>query len=168
MASKLLSPTSPTSPDVMPSKELNALPQYGFGPEVTFDGLVAGNPFVFRVHTPRARPPPYDSSEPYFVGPKYNDEFFTAALHSQSASSTAGQSAACTYSDVVQHLDWSSRSSSPYISTSFSFAWAIWEAIRRYHVGVKHDVEIAVIDAHAIADRAITAVELLMKAAPKE
>ena len=149
----------------MPSKELNALPPYGFGPEVTFDGLVAGNPYLFRVHTPRAQPPPYDASEPYFVGAKYNDEFSSAALRSSFADQST---AACTYSDVVQHLDWTSRSSSPYISTSFSFAWAIWEATRRYHTGVKHDVEIAVIDARAVADRAITAVELLMRASPKE
>lgn len=161
--------TSPTSPEVMPPSEMNTLPQYGFGPEVTFEGLVAGNPFLFRVHTPRSHPPQYDSNEPYFVGAKYSDEFSSAAFRSHCASSSSqGPSAACTYADVVQHLDWTTRSSSPYISTSFSFAWAIWEAIRRYHVNVKHDVEIAVIDARALSDRAITAVELLMRGAPKE
>ena len=76
--------------------------------------------------------------------------------------------AAWTYEDVIQHLDWTQRGQSPYVSTSFSFAWAIWEAIRRYHVNVKHDVEIAVIDARAVADHATTAVELLMKASPKQ
>lgn len=35
-------------------------------------------------------------------------------------------------------------------------------------MNVKHDVEIAVIDANAVTDRAVTAVELLMKASPKE
>ncbi|KAJ3545363.1 hypothetical protein NM688_g5631 [Phlebia brevispora] len=154
----------------MPSSVMNTLPQYGFGPEVTFEGLVAGNPFLFRVHTPRTQPPQYDSSEPYFVGAKYNDEFSTAAISSSPSHSprTEPVSAACKYADVVQHLDWTTRASSPYISTSFSFAWAIWEAIRRYHVNVKHDVEIAVIDARVLADRSITAVELLMRGSPKE
>ncbi|PCH36874.1 hypothetical protein WOLCODRAFT_140621 [Wolfiporia cocos MD-104 SS10] len=73
-----------------------------------------------------------------------------------------------TYADVAQHLDWTTRSQSPYISTSFSFAWAIWEATRRYHHGVKHDVEIAVIDAKCVASRAVTAVELLRTAAPQD
>ncbi|KAF7790648.1 hypothetical protein EIP86_001604 [Pleurotus ostreatoroseus] len=149
---------------------MNSLPQYGFGPEVTFEGLVAGNPFLFRVHTPRAQPPEYDSSEPYFVGAKYSDEFSSAAISSSSPRSqpTEPASSTCTYADVVRHLDWTTRQSSPYISASFSFAWAIWEAIRRYHANVKHDVEIAVIDARAVSDRSITAVELLMRGSPKE
>lgn len=166
MASKVTSPLSP----LMPSPVMNSLPQYGFGPEVTFEGLVAGNPFLFRVHTPRAQPPQYDSSEPYFVGPKYSDEFSSAATSSPPYHSPSSEpvSAACTYADVVQHLDWTSRASSPYISASFSFAWAIWEAVRRYHSNVKHDVEIAVIDARKVSDRAITAVELLMRGSPRE
>ena len=166
MASKVTSPLSP----LMPSSVMNSLPQYGFGPEVTFEGLVAGNPFLFRVHTPRAQPPEYDSSEPYFVGAKYSDEFSSAAISSSSPRSqpTEPASSACTYADVVRHLDWTTRQSSPYISASFSFAWAIWEAIRRYHANVKHDVEIAVIDARAVSDRSITAVELLMRGSPKE
>lgn len=57
---------------------------------------------------------------------------------------------------------------SPFISTSFSFAWCIWDALRRFHQGVKKDVQVAVIDARAIADRAMTAVELLEMSSPNE
>lgn len=166
--SSVFSPTTALSPTTE-ANYANALPQYGFGPQVTFDGLVAGNPFLFRVYTPHGNPPQYESSDPYFVGAKYNDTFSSATFRSRAPEpSSSSSSAACTYADVIQHLDWTKRSESPYISTSFSFAWAIWEAIRRYHSGVKHDVEIAVIDARAIRDHAVTAVELLMKANPKE
>ena len=164
-----MTPTSPHPPLFSPITEANALPQYGFGTEVTFEGLVAGNPFLFRVYTPRGQPPQYDSNEAFFVGPKYDDEFSSAAFGSSCADGPSTSTrAATTYADVIQHLDWTTRSSSPYISTSFSFAWAIWEAIRRYHTNVKHDVEIAVIDARAVADRAITAVELLKRADQQE
>ncbi|KAE9402663.1 hypothetical protein BT96DRAFT_956154 [Gymnopus androsaceus JB14] len=50
-----------------------------------------------------------------------------------------------TYEDCIQHLSWETRSRSPFISTTFSFAWAFWDALRRFETGVKHDVEIAVI-----------------------
>lgn len=166
--SSVFSPTTALSPTTE-ANYASALPQYGFGPQVTFDGLVSGNPFLFRVYTPHGHPPQYENSDPYFVGAKYDDAFASATFRSRGPEpSSSHTSAACTYADVIQHLDWTRRSESPYISTSFSFAWAIWEAIRRYHNGVKHDVEIAVIDARAIADHAITAVELLMKASPKE
>ena len=162
------SPTTALSP-TSEANYANSLPQYGFGPQVTFDGLVAGNPFLFRVYTPHGQPPQYDGSDPYFIGAKYNDAFSSAAFRSRCAEPSASQaSAAWTYEDAIQHLDWTSRANSPYISTSFSFVWAIWEAIRRYHVGVKHDVEIAIIDAKAVADHAKTAVEMLMKASPKQ
>lgn len=141
---------------------MNALPQYGFGPEVSFENLLSGNPFLYRVYTPRAHSHQPDGGDSYFVGNKYGDEFIAGPSHCSSPA------AASTYADVVQHMDWTSRSTSPYISTSFSFAWAIWEAIRRYHINVKHDVEIAVIDAKAVADHAVTAVELLTKGTPKE
>lgn len=149
-------------------KPQNALPQYGFGADVTFGKLIEGNPYLFRVHTPKAHPPNYDGSEPYFVGSKYSDTFSAAAIHSSCPPSSSTPISSITYTDVVKHLDWTTRSESPYISTSFSFAWAIWEAIRRYHVNVKHDVEIAIIDASAVADRAVTAAEVLMKASPQE
>ncbi|KAJ7675543.1 hypothetical protein B0H17DRAFT_864328, partial [Mycena rosella] len=72
------------------------------------------------------------------------------------------------YADVARHLDWTTRHTSPYVSTSFSLMWAVWEALRRYHFGVKHDVEIAVIDASAVAERATTAVELLQSVSSTE
>lgn len=156
--------------DSTPKSPSTVLPQYGFSADVTFDKLLEGNPYLFRVHTPRTRTPSYGGTEPFFVGGKYNDEFLAAAFSSPcptTASATNG-AANRTYADVTRHMDWTTRSESPYISTSFSFAWAIWEAIRRYHVNVKHDVEIAVIDARAVADRSVTAAELLTKATPKE
>jgi hypothetical protein len=76
--------------------------------------------------------------------------------------------ARATYADAVRHLDWTKRATSPFISTSFSFAWAIWDASRRYKQGVKHDVHIAVIDARAVIGRAVTALELLRDGKPTE
>jgi hypothetical protein len=35
--------------------------------------------------------------------------------------------------------------------------------VKRYHVGVKKDVQIAIIDASALGGRAATALQLLMK-----
>ena len=151
-----------------PKSPSTILPQYGFGPDVTFDKLLEGNPYLFRVHTPKAHPPTYDGTEPAFVGGKYNDEFSSAAFSSPCPAASATNGANREYADVIRHMDWTTRGSSPYISTSFSFAWAIWEAIRRYHVNVKHNVEIAVIDARAVADRSVTAAELLTKGTPKE
>lgn len=145
---------------------MNALPQYGFGSEVTFNSLLSGNPFLYRVYTPKGQPPQEDSADSYFVGSKFGSDISSDDPGpSTSASSTP---AASTYADVIQHMDWTTRSASPYISTSFSFAWAIWEAIRRYHTNVKHDVEIAVIDAKAVAGHSVTAVELLMQGTPQE
>ena len=66
-----------------------------------------------------------------------------------------------TYADLQRHLDWTTRSQSPYVTTSFSFFWALWEAVRRYRLGVKHDVEIAVVDARRLRGRARTALEVL-------
>ncbi|KAI0083781.1 hypothetical protein BDY19DRAFT_987807 [Irpex rosettiformis] len=146
---------------------MNALPQHGFGSEVAFDNLLPANPFLYRVYTPRSPLPQDGSSEPYFVGSKFSDGKSADGFQS-SAAFSAGASGASTYADVAQHMDWTTRAASPFISTSFSFAWALWEAIRRYHTGIKHNVEIAVIDARAVADRSTTAVELLMKASSKE
>ncbi|EJD01953.1 uncharacterized protein FOMMEDRAFT_32739, partial [Fomitiporia mediterranea MF3/22] len=66
-----------------------------------------------------------------------------------------------TYADLVRHLDWTTRSSSPYVTTSFSFFWCLWDAVRRYKLAVKHDVEIAIIDARKVRERAKTALEVL-------
>ncbi|KAH9931502.1 uncharacterized protein B0H18DRAFT_1116300 [Fomitopsis serialis] len=149
-------------------QDRNALPQYGFGPEVEFDKLVSSNPFLFRVHTPRELSPFYDRTDPYFVGPRFEEDFASSSFSSQSESSPFRSPPAPSYADAVQHMDWTSRSSSPYVSTSFSFAWAIWEATRRYHHNMKHSIEIAIIDARAVAGRAVTAVELLRQADAKD
>ena len=72
------------------------------------------------------------------------------------------------YADVANHMDGMKKLLSPFVTTSFSFTWAIWEATRRYKSNPKKDVEIAVIDVRAVAGRAVTALELLCKGSPKE
>ncbi|KLO12158.1 hypothetical protein SCHPADRAFT_998330 [Schizopora paradoxa] len=49
-------------------------------------------------------------------------------------------------SALLSHLDPGTRHSSSYVSASMSFFYALWEAVRRYRINVKHDVEIAIID----------------------
>ena len=146
------------------------LPQYGFGPTLDFADLVGSNQFLFRVHTPKERSPFFDDTEPFFIAPKFDERYRNITpgglkdweLDDRTAIANA------TYQDVARHMTWTTRSSSPYISTSFNPIWSIWEAVRRYHHGVKQDVEIAIIDAHAVSDRAITAVSLLSKASSRE
>ncbi|KAI0634193.1 hypothetical protein C8Q77DRAFT_1055846 [Trametes polyzona] len=159
------SPRSPAQASL--AEEQHALPQYGFGAEVSFEKLVDSNPFLFRVHTPKEPSPFYDNTEPYFVGPVFTDNVSGAAFQGSTLSPFRAPSV-YTYADVSRHMDWTTRATSPFVSTSFSFAWAIWEATRRYHHGMKHSVEIAVIDAKALVGRAVTAVELLREGAPKE
>ncbi|KAJ7090994.1 hypothetical protein C8R44DRAFT_647859, partial [Mycena epipterygia] len=134
------------------------LPQYGFGPEAEFKNLVDKNVFLFRVHTPKS--------------PTLPDQFFTAlrfdGRYTSNTSSPAADPLPPTYADIIRHMDWSTRHSSPYVSTSFSLMWAVWEALRRYHFGLKHDVEIAVIDASSVAGRCTTVVEVLRSAGSKE
>jgi hypothetical protein len=141
------------------------LPQYGFGTCADFDTLVKTNHFLFRVYTPKERSPFFDDTDPFFIAPKFNERYNRSPLdisHGDSIGFTA------TYDDVVTHMDWTLRSSSTFISTSFSFIWSIWEALRRHHHGVKKDIEIAVIDASAVSRRAVTAIELLRKSDPSE
>jgi|SRR5712672_1966799 len=148
-----------------------ALPQYGFGPDLTFDSLVENNPFLFRVYTPKPLSPFFDSSEPFFIGQKFKNNYrYTVQDFQASTSSLSPDQSAIpsTYADVANHMDWSKKSSSPFVTTSFSFAWAIWEATRRYKSNPKQAIEIAVIDAKAVAGRAVTALELLRKGTPKE
>ncbi|TFK52939.1 hypothetical protein OE88DRAFT_1610274, partial [Heliocybe sulcata] len=147
------------------------LPQYGFGPELSFKKLVEQNPFLFRVYTPRPLGPFFDESEPYFLGGSFTeeaDDSIPDANMRPRAQSLKGDTLPTSYADVVRHLDWTTKSSSPFVSTSFSFAWAVWDACRRYKLGVKHDVHIAVIDAKVLVDRAVTAVELLNESSQKE
>ncbi|KAI8974895.1 hypothetical protein BD414DRAFT_517491 [Trametes punicea] len=148
-------------------QERHALPQYGFGAEVSFEQLVESNPFLFRVHTPKDPSPFYDNTEPYFVGQMFADNVSSSAFRSSTLSPYRAPST-YSYADVARHMDWTTRATSPFVSTSFSFAWAIWEATRRYHHGMKHAIEIAVIDAKALVGRAVTAVELLREGAPKD
>ena len=145
------------------------LPQYGFGPTLDFADLVGCNQFLFRVYTPKERSPFFDDTEPFFIAPKFDERYRNVTPGGLKDWELDGRAAVAnaTYQDVARHMTWTTRSSSPYISTSFSPIWSIWEAVRRYHHGVKQDVEIAIIDAHAVADRAITAVSLLSKASSR-
>ena len=149
--------TAPTPPSDA------SLPQYGFGAEVAFNALIDTNPFLFRVYTPKRSTSPSSSTSddpdaPYFLAQRFEND----PLAPPSKPSPA------TYADVANHMDWTTKSTSPFVSSSFSFAWALWEAVRRYHGDMKHDVEIAVIDARLVADKAVTAIELLRKSKTKE
>ena len=66
-----------------------------------------------------------------------------------------------TYADLQRHLGWATGSQSPHVTTSFIFFWALWKALRRYQLGVKRDVEFAVVDARRLYGRARTASEVL-------
>ncbi|KAF7375403.1 hypothetical protein MSAN_00427900 [Mycena sanguinolenta] len=127
------------------------LPQYGFGMEVEFKKLVERNPFLFRVHSPKSP----SNSDTLFPALKFDQRY---TLHTGHPTPSPPPP---TYTDVVRHMDWTTRYSSPYISASFSLMWAVWEAVRRYHFGVKHDIEIAVIDATALPADPVTVVEVL-------
>jgi hypothetical protein len=157
---------APSSSRLSPISEIHdtALPQYGFGSEVSFNDLVDTNPFLFRVYTPRIdlSQSAEDSGKANFIAQRFMDE------PPPSLNEARLRKLSSTYADVVQHMDWTTKSSSAYVSTSFSFAWAIWEAVRRYHTNMKHDIEIAVIDATAVADQAVTALSLLRKGTPRE
>ncbi|TRM67078.1 hypothetical protein BD626DRAFT_546066 [Schizophyllum amplum] len=72
------------------------------------------------------------------------------------------------YEDVARHLTWTTRTESPLISANFSFSWSVWDALRRYHASMKKDIQIAVIDAHQVAHKAATAMELMQKDAPSK
>lgn len=177
MVANLLSGAgTPKRPSV---KRMDSLPQHGFGADTSFATLVEQNPFLFRVYTPksRRRSNSSNSTDPFFLGAKFDDEESsfsdgefpdTDVGTASDASGSVMSVSQATYADAIKHLDWTQRSSSPYISTSFSFAWAIWEASRRYQAGVKHDVHIAVIDARALLGRAITALDLLRQGSPRE
>ncbi|KAJ7613655.1 hypothetical protein DFH06DRAFT_1307865 [Mycena polygramma] len=134
------------------------LPQYGFGTETEFKKLVEQNPFLYRVHSPKSS----THLDVPFPALRFDGRY------TYDAGSPSVDPPAPTYTDVAQHMEWTTRHASPYISSSFSFMWAIWEAARRYHFGVKHDVEIAVIDASSIPARSITVVEILRSVLPAE
>ncbi|KAF7298317.1 hypothetical protein MKEN_01356200 [Mycena kentingensis (nom. inval.)] len=135
------------------------LPQYGFGSEFEFRRLVERNPFLFRVHSPKSDAAPLEDA---FVAPAFDPRYTEARLEMLS------EPPAATYAEVAKHLDWTTRHSSVYVSTSFSFMWAIWEALRRYHFGVKHDIEIAIVDATAavVSRRSLSVVEVMRPVPP--
>ncbi|KAJ6616705.1 hypothetical protein B0H10DRAFT_2036011 [Mycena sp. CBHHK59/15] len=143
-----------------PSAE-QCLPQYGFGSSTEFKTLVHNNRFIFRVYTPKSNPSP-DSA--FFTALKFDERY----NHLASSASPEREPPRPTYADVARHMEWATRHTSPYVSASFSLMWAVWEAMARYHFQVKHDIEVAVIDAAALADRSATAVELLRLASPDE
>lgn len=149
-----------------PDHPNGSLPQYGFGQIVDFESLVANNHFLFRVYTPKESSPFADDSEPFFVAPKFDQRYARSPADIQAYRDH--RSHIGTYDDVVRHMDWTTKASSTYISTSFSFIWSIWEALKRYHSGIKKDVQIAVIDASALSGRAVTAVQLLRDSVPSE
>lgn len=155
------------SQDIFSPRDSRPLPQYGFGAEFTFDDLIENNPFLFKVYSRR---PSTSTTDAAFVAQAFNENHTVAprSLRESMSITSSTISANGSYADVARHMDWTTRSSSPYISTSFSFTWAIWEATRRYRLNFKHDIEIAVIDARAVAGRAVTALELLRKSTPKE
>jgi len=143
------------------------LPQHGFHSDTKLQSLLAQNPYLFRVYTPKERFPLFDKTDPYFVAPKYNDKYARSPVEIRNHQHFINE---CNvdYTDVANHMDWTTRVTSPFISTSLSFAWCIWDAVRRFHHGVKKDVEVAIIDGRAIADQAATAIELLELSSPTQ
>ncbi|KAJ7594570.1 hypothetical protein C8J56DRAFT_441474 [Mycena floridula] len=139
------------------------LPQRGFGADTDFKSLVQHNRFLFRVYTPKHHSPIEKDHDLFMIAPKFVEKYnpFPETLSRSPPEPPA-------YSDVVKYMDWTTRSSSPHISTSFSFAWALWEAMRRYRENVKHDIEIAVIDAASLEERAVTALDLLLLSNPEQ
>lgn len=148
--------------------EIHPLPQWGFGEDIDFNTLIKSNPFIFRVFSPKERSPFSDPTDPFFVAPKFDEQFTRSPIDLPDATTKFFELMDDSYSEVARHMEWTTRSTSPYISTSFSFSWSIWEAVRRYHFGVKKDVQIAIIDASALVGRAATAVQLLQNSTPNQ
>lgn len=149
-----------------PDSEIGSPPQCGFGADIDFDTLIKANRFLFRVYTPKERSPFEDDTEPFFVAPRFDEQVARSPVEIPKI--RFSETVIGSYAEVARHMEWTTRTSSSYISTSFSFSWSIWEAVRRYHQGVKKDVEIAVIDATALGGRAATAVQLLQKSSLAE
>jgi hypothetical protein len=151
-----------------PNTKIRPLPQCGFGEDIDFNTLIGSNRFIFRVFSPKEKSPFSDPSDPFFVAPKFDEQFTRSPVDIPDATVRFPELMTDSYSEVARHMEWTTRSTSPYISTSFSFSWSIWEAVRRYHFGVKKDVQIAIIDASALEGRAATAVQLLQKSSPNQ
>ncbi|KAF5350598.1 hypothetical protein D9756_008671 [Leucocoprinus leucothites] len=147
--------------------ESGILPQHGFHSDTDLQSLLSENPFLFRVYTPKERSPFFDDTDPYFLAPKFNEKYARSPVEIRNHQQFIDEWNV-SYTDVAKHMDWTTRIASPFISTSLSFAWCIWDALRRFHQGVKKDVQVAIIDGRAIADRASTAVELLELSSPSQ
>ncbi|KAF9078497.1 hypothetical protein BDP27DRAFT_1396797, partial [Rhodocollybia butyracea] len=138
------------------------LPQHGFGSHVTFETIARYHRYLFRVYTPKYPPAVQDDSV-FFVGARFDNfapqtpnlEEMYDGLSGGSLIETA------TYEDCIQHLSWETRSRSPFVSATFNLGWAIWDAVRRFNIGMKHDVHIAVIDASSLSGKAVTTLQLL-------
>lgn len=156
-----------TSTFDLPIDEYRLLPQYGFGTDCEFSSLVKHNRFLFRVYTPKQH-----ATDASFLAQKFDENYNQSHTDLPASLREPASSASLLpefgYMDAERHMEWTSRTSSPFISTSFSFAWAIWEALRRYKENVKRDVAIAIIDPDALTDRSVTALELLRKSTPEE
>ncbi|KIK68232.1 hypothetical protein GYMLUDRAFT_53907 [Collybiopsis luxurians FD-317 M1] len=146
--------------------EHHFLPRLGFGSDVNFDTIAGYHRYLFRIYTPKSLPAIHDDTV-YFVAPRFDHTF---APRTPTVTEMYDFSSSCeplvdvaTYEDCIKHLSWETRSTSPFISASFSLFWVIWDALRRYNIGVKHDVEIAVIDAGSLSGKAVTALQLLRK-----
>ncbi|KAJ3874205.1 hypothetical protein F5051DRAFT_100539 [Lentinula edodes] len=144
--------------------ESRFLPQFGFDSDVTFESISRYHRYLFRIYTPKSLPAVEDDSI-FFVGARFNNTFApqTPVMSEMYSSSCAPLIETATYEDCVQHLNWETRSSSPFISATFNFAWALWDAVRRFRAGMKHDVEIAIIDAAALSGKAVTTMQLLRR-----
>jgi len=139
---------------------IRPLPQYGFGEDHDFDSLIKTNRFVFRVYTPKEASIA-DDTDAYFIAPRFNEQVARSPLELPDIKFP--ETVVGTYAEVARHMEWTTKSKSCYISASFSFAWAVWEAVKRYHIGVKKDVQIAIIDVSSLGGRAATAIQLLKK-----
>lgn len=147
----------------------HCLPRVGFDDSLEFDTLIDNNPFIFRVYTPKPHSPTITYDKDIFcIAPKFNAKYSSPLEDVRLLSPTVPVTEMATCMDVIRHMDWTTRQSSCYISCSFSFAWAIWEAMRRYRTGYKHDVEIAVIDATTLKGRAVTGAQILRGSTPAE
>ncbi len=143
----------------------DSLPQYGFGEDHDFDSLIKANRFLFRVYTPKETSIA-DDTDAYFIAPRFNEQVARSPLDLPDIKFP--ETIVGSYAEVARHMEWTTKPLSCYISSSFSFAWAVWEAVKRYHIGVKKDVQIAIIDASALGGRAATAIQLLMKSNSKQ
>ncbi|KAJ3567929.1 hypothetical protein NP233_g6043 [Leucocoprinus birnbaumii] len=149
------------------ASESGILPQHGYRSDTRLQSLLSENPYLFRIYTPKERSPFFDDTDPYFLAPKFNERYARSPVEIRDHQQFIDEWNV-SFADVVKHMDWTTRITSPFISTSLSFAWCIWDALRRFHQGVKKDVQVAIIDGRAIADRAATAVELLELSSPNQ